>query len=108
MERTFRLFDFNVYTKNEQTSDEESGNYQNSASFMIQMFGIDETGKSACILVENFKPFFYVMVDDSWTISTKSSFETFLKVKLGKYYENSVTECKIIKRKKLYVFDGGN
>jgi DNA polymerase elongation subunit (family B) len=107
MERTFRLFDFNVYTKNEQTSDEESGNYQNSASFMIQMFGIDETGKSACILVENFKPFFYVMVDDSWSISTKSSFETFLKVKLGKYYENSVTECKIIKRKKLYGFDGG-
>ena len=74
---------------------------------MIQMFGIDEQGKSACILVENFKPFFYVMVDDSWDILKKNAFQNYIKEKMGKYHTNSITECKIIKRKKLYGFDGG-
>ena len=30
-----------------------------------------------------------------------------LKNKVGKYYENSIIECKLIERKKLYGFDAG-
>ena len=37
----------------------------------------------------------------------KEGFLANLKDKLGKYYHDSITECKIIKRKKLYGFDGG-
>jgi DNA polymerase elongation subunit (family B) len=74
---------------------------------MIQMFGINEQGKSACILVEGFKPFFYAMVDDSWDMAKKTRFNESIKSKLGKYYEKSITDCKLIKRKKLYGFDGG-
>jgi DNA polymerase elongation subunit (family B) len=74
---------------------------------MIQMFGINEQGKSACILVEGFKPFFYAMVDDSWDMAKKTRFNESIKAKLGKYYEKSITDCKLIKRKKLYGFDGG-
>jgi DNA polymerase elongation subunit (family B) len=32
---------------------------------------------------------------------------SFIKKKIGKYYEDSITDCIIIKRKKLYGFDGG-
>ena len=30
--------------------------------FTIQMFGVDENGKSASIIVKNFMPFFYVKI----------------------------------------------
>jgi len=113
MEHVFRLYDFNVYnkkdssSKEESGSDEESGTKSDTNKFVIQMFGINEAGESCSILAENFKPFFYVKVSDKWTQYTKSTFLDAIVKKMGKYYENSICECKMIKRKKLYGFDGG-
>jgi len=107
MERVFRLFDFNIYSKNPKTYGDDDDSIGEVSTFVVQMFGLDEKGKSACILVENFKPFFYVMVDDSWTISKKNAFLAFIQAKMGKFHENTITDCKIIKRHKLYGFDGG-
>lgn len=109
-DRAFRLFDFNIYTSaspTESSSSDDDNKDANVPTFVIQMFGINEQGKSCSILAENFKPFFYVMVDDSWSISKKNEFERFMKEKMGKYHAASLTDCKIIKRKKLYGFDGG-
>uniref|UniRef100_A0A6C0JZA2 DNA-directed DNA polymerase n=1 Tax=viral metagenome TaxID=1070528 RepID=A0A6C0JZA2_9ZZZZ len=112
MEHVFRLYDFNVYnkkgeTKEESGSDEDSAAKSDTNNFVIQMFGINEKGDSCSILAENFKPFFYVKVSDKWTQFTKSSFLEHITKKLGKYYEKSISDCKIIKRKKLYGFDCG-
>ena len=112
MEHVFRVYDFNFYNKKddakeESGSDEESISKTDTNKFVIQMFGINEIGESCSILIEDFKPFFYVKVGDEWAQYAKNSFLQFIKKKLGKYYENSITDCKIIKRKKLYGFDGG-
>ena len=113
MEHIFRLYDFNVYNKKEEkekdSSDDETGvaTRADSNQFIIQMFGINEKGESCSILAEDFKPFFYIKVSEQWTQYTKSTFLQFLQKKMGKYYENSICECKMIKRKKLYGFDGG-
>ena len=114
MEHVFRIFDFNIY--NEKPGNDESGsgsddekikNYKDNTLFMIQMFGLNEKGETCSIIVEDFKPFFYVMVNDKWNTYTKDCFLNFIKNKMGKYYENSITDCIIIKRRKLYGFDGG-
>ena len=104
MEHIFRIFDFNVYDA-KGVEDE----YQNKTPtcFMIQMFGVDDKGKTCSIIAEDYRPFFYVMVNDKWTIQIKSKFLDYVKSKIGPYYKDSITECKIIKRKKLYGFDGG-
>ena len=114
MEHVFRIFDFNIYNDKPGNDDSGSGSenekkkiYKDNSLFMIQMFGLNEKGKTCSILVEDFKPFFYVMVNDNWNINTKDCFLSFIKNKMGKYYENSITDCIIIKRKKLYGFDGG-
>ncbi len=109
MEHVFRLVDFNVYNVKDSSSDsdDEPKAYKDNATFVIQMFGVDEVGKTYSLTVEGYTPFFYVMVDDRWTISMKDQFVAHLKDKLGKYYQDSVTNCKLIKRKKLYGFDGG-
>ena len=112
METIFRVFDFNVYNEKDNTlsdsSDDET--YQKKRDgfkFLIQIFGINETGESCSIIADNFKPFFYVKVDDNWNIEMKNSFLNFIKSKIGKMYENSICDCKLIKRKKLYGFDAG-
>ena len=106
MEHTLRVLDFNVYSAYDASRDnEEENNYKDNNVFMIQIFGADEYAKTYSITVDGFKPFFYVMVNDSWTIIMKEQFITHLKEKMGKYYHDSITEAKIIRRKKLYGFD---
>jgi DNA polymerase elongation subunit (family B) len=110
MEHICRIFDFNVYNSKEtslESSDEEKNVYKDTNNFIIQIFGVDEAGKTYSLITEGYKPFFYVMVNDKWNISMKEGFLSHLKGKMGKYYQDSITECKIIKRKKLYGFDGG-
>ena len=115
MEQAFRIFDFNVYSEKEtfnngSESDEEEQEqvvYKDTTIFLIQIFGVNELGETFSAIVEGFKPFFYVMVNDTWNISIKDQFLENIKTKMGKYYENTISECIIIKRKKLYGFDGG-
>jgi DNA polymerase elongation subunit (family B) len=112
MDYNFRILDFNVYngknTSLENSSDDDTtAVYKETTNFIIQMFGVNETGKTCSILVENFKPFFYVLIDDSWNIPIKESFVEHIKSKIGKYYKDSITNCIIVKRNKLYGFDGG-
>ena len=107
MEHIFRVVDFNVYNAKDASNDNEGASYKDNSCFMIQIFGVDEKGKTYSVIAEDYKPFFYVLVNDSWTIKTKDDFLAHIKNKIGKYYEKSITECIIIKRNKLYGFDGG-
>jgi DNA polymerase elongation subunit (family B) len=87
--------------------DEYSKAKTDNTNFVIQMFGINEQGEKASIIVEEYQPFFYVKVDNNWGQTKKTAFYKHLKAKIGKYYENSIVECKLIERKKLYGFDAG-
>jgi DNA polymerase elongation subunit (family B) len=73
--------------------------------FIIQMYGIDETGKTASIFVKDYYPFFYIKVDDDWNNANVSDFISFLRNSLGSYYEDSLLCGKLMKRHKLYGFD---
>ena len=108
----FRLFDFKIYNKlndsDTSSSDEESIKYSKDKNlFEMQVFGLNEKGETCSIIVEGYKPFFYVKVGNNWTNANVKSFESFIKNKLGNYYKNSLTKCLLVKRKKLYGFDGG-
>jgi DNA polymerase elongation subunit (family B) len=115
MEHTFKLFDFNV--TNEKNMDiasdgsdenEEVSTFKkDNNTFIIQMFGINEQGQKASITVQEYQPFFYVKVPNAWGQKMKTEFVNHLKAKVGKYYENSIVECKLIEKKKLYEFDAG-
>ena len=108
LDRTFKLFEFNVYNNKSQhqSSDEDedgsSSFNKDNATFAIQMFGINEEGQKASILVEDYEPFFFLKVGDKWTKAIKDQFVAHLKARVGKYYENSIVECKLIEKKKLY------
>ena len=113
MDKSLRLLDFNIYdevVEKDTSSGSESGQYNmqcDTKRFTIQIYGINETGDTFCLFVNDYKPFFYIKVDDTWGFNKKAEFLNHIKTKVGKYYENSICECKIIKRRKLYGFDGG-
>ena len=77
--------------------------------FVIQMFGINERGETCCIIMRNYEPFFYVKVPETWGFEAKARFIADLKKDIGKFSEDSilVDECKLLRRKTLYGFDGG-
>jgi DNA polymerase elongation subunit (family B) len=119
-QNSFRLFDFQVCDEvpgtNARSSSSSSGGSGGGAKhnkdkkkFMIQMFGINEEGKTCCIRVANYEPFFYAKVPESWGFDAKARFITELKAAVGKFSEDSILadECKLIRRKALYGFDGG-
>ena len=124
---SFRLFDFNIFDEKRDNNDDADGEggddngadddnvsaakkYKKDEKFTtIQMFGINEKGETCTIFVRDYQPFFYVKVGDEWSIPQKSAFISHLKNKVGKFYQDSIldVESKLIRRKKLYGFDGG-
>jgi DNA polymerase elongation subunit (family B) len=121
---SFRLFDFHVHDSAMSGSGSGSGSgssgnsnstgfhkkfANNKRQFTIQMFGINEQGKTCCITVRNYEPFFYAKVPEEWGFEAKARFIAELKKAVGKFNEDSIIadECKLIRRKTLYGFDGG-
>jgi DNA polymerase elongation subunit (family B) len=120
MEKTFRIFDFNIYNQASKEDDspknssgsedelmEEKRVYKDKTKFFIQMFAINEEGKTSSILATDFKPFFYVKVAEHWDIGLKNAFIEHIKQKMGKFYDETIHSCIIVKRKQLYGFDAG-
>tara|TARA_A100001011_G_C14313941_1_gene847009 strand:+ start:206 stop:5005 length:4800 start_codon:yes stop_codon:yes gene_type:complete len=99
----FKLFEFDIRTELPNIKNEYIMG-KDTKQFVIQMYGIDENGITACLFVTGFNPFFYVKVDD-WDNSKVIEFQNFIKKQLGSYYEDSVVKTQLIKKQKLYGFD---
>ena len=113
-EKSFKLLDFNIYDELEEedssSGSENGADYKQKKDrrrFIIQIFGINEKGETFCVFIKDYQPFFYIKVGDDWGIDRKVEFVNHIKSKVGKYFESSITESKIIERNKLYGFDGG-
>ena len=91
--KLFKLYDFNVYDGFSKQTDLNQSNfdrYKDNKKFIIQMFGINSSGQTASILVEDFNPFFYIKVGNNWTESTRTEFVGHIRKKMGNYYEDSI------------------
>jgi len=102
MQDSFRLISFDT---NDTSIRDDDNKYQKV--FTIQMYGVNEKGKTACINVQKYNPFFYVKVADDWDDSIKMQFVGQLTADMGNSYANAITASRLIQRKKLYGFDGG-
>ena len=102
MHKSFKLLTFNVYDRKGSHQDED---VREADSFVMQMFGLNEKGKTCCLFVEGYQPFFYVKVDSNWGNSERIALKIKLEEEMGRGYEDSITATKIVRRKKLYGFD---
>ncbi len=95
----FRLFDYQVFDKTEGFDDDEETNFE------IQMFGINEEGKTCSIFVEEYLPFFYIKINNNWSPMQINSYQEFIKKKVGKKCARDIVSFKLAFRKQLYGFD---
>ena len=86
--KSFRLYDYNVYDGENKYDVEHnkllnirSNPYKDNRKFIIQAFGINDSNKTASILIENFYPFFYILVTKEWSEQRKNLFFAHLKKK---------------------------
>jgi DNA polymerase elongation subunit (family B) len=96
-ELSFRLLDYNVFDSDDSLEDKK---------FMIRMFGINEKGETLCANVENFKPFFYVKIQDDWNSNVVNEW-VYKDIKPGMGALYPQLEYEIVKHKQLYGFTGG-
>ena len=85
---SIRLIDFNVCNINDDEDEEmneSSTDFSNleNTHFIIQMFGLDEMRNTASINIINFKPYFFLKVDNNWNENKKKSFVKHLQNKVG-------------------------
>jgi len=106
--KSFRLLDFHVYDHKEDNDDssDSSGNAAQS-QFYIQVFGLNENGETASILIPDYNPFFFVKVGDKWTQTTVDALFDEVKRKLGKKLSASILSIQLVDHHKLYGFSGG-
>jgi DNA polymerase elongation subunit (family B) len=102
--KLFKLYDYNIYDEQDENN-ENFNKYKDNKKFKIQAFGINSQGNTAAIFINGFNPFFYVKVGDNWNEKIKNAFILELKSNMGRYFEDSIIETKLIKRQKLNIFD---
>lgn len=104
----YRLIEFNVYDKMNRSKKSfiPGEEPKDETIFMVQMFGINETGKTCSILVEGYEPFFYISIPTEWDTSKLNEFMGHISEKLGSFYDGSF-KASMVKHKKLYGFDAG-
>jgi len=105
--REFRLFDFQAYDHRELNSE---GNCINTC-FMIRMFGINEQGETCAIMVDDYKPFFYIQVDAKFAAQSNNAIDELLNYyrthdEFPKYLSKDIISAKLETRQKLYEFTG--
>ena len=112
--KDFRLIDFHTFEQEEQTSDLDDGDalaekksYKDNLKFMIQMFGINEKGESCSITIQDYKPFFFVRVGNSWTHSEMHELLFYIKQQIGKRFAESIVSAELVEHNKLYGFSAG-
>ena len=106
----YRLFDFNIYNTNDGNSNESyesDGSDEVTNYFEMQMFGINLEGETCSMIIQNYKPFFYIKVPNNWNKSKVKEFQSDLYKRLGPQASSQIYKIKLVEKKKLYGFDGG-
>ena len=110
---SFRLLSFNTYDEEEKMPGAEDGDEASESSsfnqkdYKVQMFGLNESGETASIIVDGFTPYFYVKVEDDWNDAKMSTLIAQIKKDIGGYHEKGILKASFVNRRKLYGFDGG-
>ena len=108
MSISFKLLTFNCIDETIQDDENPTSFIAcKDKEYVVQMFGINEKGKTASITVTNYKPFFYILVDENWNESHRIGFIAQIYEDIGKYFNGTIISSKYVYKHKLYGFDAG-
>lgn len=92
---TFQILDWDFYH-----DEDDEGNKK----FAIRLFGRDKEQQTVYIQVDDFKPYFYIELQDNWRISTVDMILEEVKKKVPKEHTESLTKFNIEEKYKFWGF----
>lgn len=113
-DKKFKLIDFQAFdnrsSHDDDEEDENNGKKEKKKTpvqpFMIQMYGIDEEGATCSISVNDYNPFFYVKVGDTWGTGKRDTLLCEIKAKIDKTFRSCIIGSELVEYNKLYGFTG--
>jgi len=76
-------------------------------TLFVNLFGLNEQGETFKIIVDDFRPYFYCMVPNTFSKQDCAEFRRHIVQAVGNSLEESI-ECTLQARRKLYGFNGGH
>lgn len=70
-------------------------------SYIIKVFGIDIAGKSVCLSLDDFTPYFYVKVPKNWTSYHANKFQDNIE---AMFDDVSISKVKVVRKKDFWGF----
>jgi DNA polymerase elongation subunit (family B) len=75
---------------------------EKGANYAIQLFGINVDGETVAISITDYNPCLFIEVPQEFS---KQSFLDHLKGRLSGFFKDSIVDCGVCKRRRLYGFD---
>ena len=87
--------------------DEDSESNMFTSSYVIEAFGRTEEGKSVCLKISGYTPYFFVEIPKDWKDASIKRFIDYVKTKVYGKHVNNLIAYDVVKKHKLYGFTAG-
>lgn len=109
---TMQIIDWASYDVMETDYDDDDDYYDEDQSYkkkverkyMIRMYGINEKGQSMCVHVNNFTPYFFLKIPQTWNETNVNYLMLEVNKKLNYYAKQALISKDIVMRKEFYGF----
>ena len=103
---------YDILDINKDEIDEEEGGYNDgeekikkqNQKLIIRGYGVTENGNSVCILIDDFKPFFYFEIPQDWDIKKLNQLKSKISYLIDRDDDTLIVKADIVKKKKFYGF----
>ena len=80
---------------------------QDKSKYVIKLFGVGEDGRPVSVSVTDFSPHFYVKLRKQWSKFDQDRFKAQIRKRLGRKYESSKLETRLLRKKDFWGFSNG-
>src|SRR3990167_8698184 len=88
------------------SDDPDAHDSTDRSKFIIKIFGLDAVGRSISLNIEDFQPFFFIKIPDTWRQTHVDGFLRELKKQVYFKLRNCLVSHQIIRAKPFYMFTG--
>lgn len=99
-------YDVNIYENNEEEDSDGEDNKKKiiERKYVIRAYGINEIGQSVCVHINDFTPYFFIRIPQTWTQKEVDELFTLAGTKVRYFSRKSLESYKIVMRKEFYGF----
>lgn len=84
--------------------DGEENSYLDHSKYVIKCFGVNERGDTVSVSIHDFKPYFYIKIDENWSDQHMKYLKSFLVSALPQRMQHALFSVSIVEKKDFWGF----